>query len=138
MLTCSVSGCGVDHKPLLAILDNGRERIVLCPSHQLQYMCGGVPLSQIKSFRSLMEQHECEICCSPAILYADEVELHLCERHLHKLIARTLTPIEYQLLREKHGEFTLIQSDYYSKGGYRLQPVSIAPQIAPQVETPLL
>ncbi|WP_166241781.1 hypothetical protein [Paenibacillus turpanensis] len=131
MLSCSVQNCGVHVKHQLAIMDNGQHRFVLCGQHQLMYALGELPIGLLRVYPSLMESHDCEICSSPAGLYADEVEVHLCERHMRKLLTRSLNTLEYHILRSTHGDFMLIQDDFYAKGGYALQPM------ASQVETML-
>jgi hypothetical protein len=108
---------------MLAIIDDGEQRLVLCPDHQLSYAMAQIGKDDISGFASRLEEHECEICCSPACVYADEVELYLCRRHLGKLIRKDLSPMEYTILYENHREFRLIYEDLYSKGGYALQPI---------------
>jgi hypothetical protein len=98
--------------------------MLLCPEHQLAYaLTGQFDEDEIAAFQSRLEFQECEICCSSAFLYADEVELKLCGRHLVKLLRRNLSPTEYKILHGIHGEFQLIYEDFYAKGGYALQPV---------------
>jgi hypothetical protein len=123
-MKCSVKHCGIHSAEMLAIIDDGRKRFVLCPDHQLSYALSELNEAELDGYASQLEEHECEICCMPASIYADEVELHLCKRHLSKLIRRSLSPMEYRVLYERHQEFQLINGQIYAKGGYALQPVA--------------
>ena len=129
-MKCSVRDCAVCDKELLAIIDDGKKRFVLCPEHQIGYAMSTIDETGWTTYASQLEQHECEICCSPAYIYADEVELYLCRRHLFKLLRKCLSPMEYKILYENHREFQLIYEDLYTKGGYALQPIR-EPEVRP-------
>jgi hypothetical protein len=122
-MKCGASDCQVHSTAKLAIIDDGTKRFVLCPEHQIEYALALIDERRITSFASQLEEHECEICCSPANIYADDVELYLCRRHLNKLIRHHLNPTEYTILRQNHSEFQLLVGDLYSTGGYALQPI---------------
>lgn len=122
-MNCSVIGCTIRTKDKLAIIDDGRKRMVFCHGHQISYAMACIDETKLTSYSTQLEDHECEICSSQAYLYADEVELHLCPRHLKKLLRQSLNSIEYNILFHKHGEFQLIYEDLYTKGGYALQPL---------------
>lgn len=122
-MKCSVRQCDVHSAEELAIIDDGAKRFVLCHDHQISYALSEIDETDMRSYSSQLEDHECEICCSPAYIYADEVELHLCRRHLFKLIKKSLSPLEYKILYENHSEFQLIFEDLYAKGGYAMQPI---------------
>lgn len=122
-MKCGVDQCEISAKEMLAIIDDGNKRFVLCPDHQISYVRSQIDELRMTSYSSQLEARECEICSSPAYVYADEVELYLCRRHLFKLIKRNLSPIEYKILYENHLEFQLIYEDVYTKDGYALQPI---------------
>lgn len=122
-MKCGVHQCQVQDKEMLAIIDDGNKRFVLCPEHQICYARSQMDELHLVSYSSQLEERECEICSSPAYVYADEVELYLCRRHLFKLIKKSLNPIEYKILYENHREFQLIYEDVYTKDGYALQPI---------------
>ena len=122
-MKCSVRSCSVHDMGSLAIIDDGDKRFVLCRDHQISYALSALDEQELNVYSSQLEETECEICASPAYIYADEVELHLCRRHLFKLIRKDLNPLEYQILHENHMEFEWLVEEYYSKGGYALQPI---------------
>lgn len=123
-MKCSVKTCGVENIEFLALLDDGQRLLLLCPVHQMQHVTQGLEdESALFSYQSKHSGLECELCGTPANYYADEVELYLCNRHLSKLLKRSLSPGEYRMLLDKHGEFALIGEFYYAKGGYAIQPL---------------
>ncbi|MEB3101579.1 hypothetical protein [Ferviditalea candida] len=123
-MKCSVKSCGVQNIEFLALLDDGERMLLLCPVHQMEYVTQGLQEEpSLLTYKSKHSGIECELCGSPARYYADEVELHLCGRHLTKLLKRSLSPVEYRMLVDKHGEFALVGEFYYAKGGYALQPL---------------
>lgn len=122
-MKCGVQQCEINAKEMLAIIDDGKKRFVLCPEHQISYARSQIDELNLASYSSQLDERECEICYSPAYVYADEVELYLCRRHLSKLIKKNLSPLEYKILLENHLEFQLIIDDLYTKDGYALQPI---------------
>lgn len=122
-MKCSVQQCEIKAREKLAIIDDGEKRFVLCPEHQISYARSEIDETKLYSYSSQLEERECEICFCPAYVYADEVELYLCRRHLNKLIKKSLSPMEYKILYENHLEFQLIYESLYTKDGYALQPI---------------
>lgn len=122
-MKCGVSYCTTRNKEYLAVIDDGEKRFLLCKEHQISYAREQLDAVQLTTYSSQLEERECEICYSPAYVYADEVELHLCQKHLIKLLKKSLNPIEYKILYENHSEFQLIYEDVYTKDGYALQPI---------------
>lgn len=122
-LKCSVKHCNVKSLAEMAIVDDGQKLMLLCPDHQKEFALSALMPAELETYPSQYGSNECEICISEACYYADEIELHLCEKHLKKLILRSLSTLEYKMLLERHGEFKLISEDYYARGGYALQPL---------------
>lgn len=122
-MKCSVVHCEEDSRDQLAVIDDGNSRIMLCPIHQMEYATMRSHENKLEVYSSLNEHYSCEICGHEAIIYADQVELHLCHSHLVKLLQRRLSPAEYKLLVHKHGVFYLIRDELYVGGGYAVQPL---------------
>lgn len=125
-MKCSVKSCLMDCCDQLAVIDDGLCCLLLCPSHQIDYVSGlesQQSLMLFESYPTLGQHHACEICGEIGLLYANEVELYLCHEHLLKLIKRKLCPAEYKLLVQRHGTFHAIRDELYVGGGYAIQPI---------------
>ncbi len=123
MLKCSIENCSQAKADKLAIIDDGKHVLLLCPEHLIAYAMNDLHEKNMELRKSRFHLQSCEICGAPAILYAAEVELQLCRSHLTKLLRRQLSVAEYRILADKHGRFPLISEDYYSSGGFAMQPL---------------
>lgn len=123
-MKCSVKACKVNHMADLAIVDDKQKLMLLCPEHLRDYALSGFQNVDLETYPSQCGVgEECELCITEALFYADEIELHLCEKHLKKLIRQNLSTLEYKILLERHGDFKLIADNFYARGGYALQPL---------------
>ena len=71
-----------------------------------------------------------ELSGKPAYVYkTNQVELHLTDDELGRIIDRSLTPTEFFALKAKHGVFFEIHDDFYDpETGQALQPAGLFPE----------
>ncbi|HEX7056430.1 MAG TPA: hypothetical protein VF260_04435 [Bacilli bacterium] len=126
MYHCSHAACRIGGADKLAIVDDGHFLLLLCASHRIQYAAGEVSLAEMRPLKSMFARKECEICGRNGVLFADDMQLLLCQNHLKKLLLYQLAPGEFRLLAKKYGRFPLISEQYYTPWGIALQPLRAA------------
>ncbi|WCK57515.1 hypothetical protein PP175_25960 (plasmid) [Aneurinibacillus sp. Ricciae_BoGa-3] len=127
MAGCMADGCKFDDEFVLARIDNGEKRVVLCTNHQIVFADNLFDNPEAKAEKSETQPMNCEICGDKGISYEDsDTEFHLCESHLFRLLRRDLKPLEFKTLYNRVGDVYLLHSDFYNpRTGYARQPVRV-------------
>lgn len=123
---CSEKDCKISTPYLIITIDDGKEKIALCPNHSIGYVLGMIPEDTMKKYPSdTRKEQVCEICGDAGALYKDgEAEFKLCKKHLESLLKRALKPEEFKKLYSRVGNVYILHDDFYDPDtGEAIQPV---------------
>jgi hypothetical protein len=128
MAKCSFKNCDIETDILLYHIDNGKEKIVLCPNHSVLFAINEA--EEITKYPSELPEDtdlHCEICGKEGYEFKEhEYTLKLCIDHIRKLLKRNLSPEEFFSLYKKYPEMFLLHDDFYDPvTGEAIQPVEI-------------
>lgn len=128
---CSEKDCWFNMPELNISIDDGQEKIILCPNHAVIYGAGLLTNNQLaKKYPSEASgSHSCEVCGKgEAYSYIEEnIELHLCGEHLKKLLRHDLEPKAFKILYRKVGSIFSLHDDFYDPDtGIAIQPLPLS------------
>ena len=127
-MKCGYPECDVAAKQLLMTIDDGKERVHLCPNHSIALLLQKGDTSNLaKEPSQLSEVPVCDICGKEGGVVQDGNDtMHLCHEHRLKLLALDLSPDEFFVMMKKYPNAYLLHDDFYiPETGESVQPREI-------------
>lgn len=129
MAKCSFKDCNIEENYLLYHIDDGKEKIVLCPNHSIIFAINeaGEEIEKYPSELPEGTELHCELCGKAGYEFReDRYTLKLCKEHIKKILKRNLSPEEFFVLYKKYPDMFLLHDDFYDPAtGEAMQPVEI-------------
>lgn len=117
-INCSFPSCKFQSTELMTTIDNGTQRITLCPLHIKDYKDDNIDFTP----SSIIKPSKCSLCdCTDNIVQFKVqerekiIKFELCQTHLHKLLNYKLQKEDINTLRNNHGIFLEISNHFYDK-----------------------
>ncbi|WP_182102757.1 hypothetical protein [Niallia taxi] len=134
-LKCGWKDCEYNVPEILKVVDDGNERVILCPNHMVGYALDiqgdlseehyPLPITRLKS--GIPFKPVCEITRDAGVVFRDidgRAEFHLSKENLAKLVLRKLNPSDYKLLisnKNRNQDTFELHDDFYDSEGVQMQ-----------------
>lgn len=134
-LECGWKGCKYHVPEILKIVDDGNERVILCPNHMVGYALDiqgelgeenyPLPVTRLKS--GIPFKPVCEITGEDGVVFRDvdgRSEYHLSRQNLAKIVLRKLNASDYKKLisnKNRNEDTFELHDDFYDSEGNSMQ-----------------